>query len=1046
MIAYFTRHPNAANLLMLAIMALGIFTVPNLKRETFPELLNDEVQIQAVYPGATSGEVEDAVCRRIENAVEGVHDLTEIQCEGREGNAIAVATMREDASMMRFLADVKDAIDAIDDFPDEVEKPVISELGRTEFIASVAVTGPETATDLKNYAEDLKSRLQELDSVATVELKGFADRQIRIEIPRHVLERHGLSALDIANAVRARSLSVPAGLIEGNDEDIILRVDDQRTSPARFADIVVLSGTTGGEIRLGAIATITDMFEKAENKVIFNGRRAAMLDVYKTKANDVLDVVDEVKAFVAEESKRVPSSMSLTVTRDVGSIVRDRLSILLSNGIQGLVLVFLILSLFFSLRFSFWVAMGLPVSFLGTLFAMTWLGMSLNMITMVGLLIAIGLLMDDAIVISENIASRLAKGDRPIPAAIAGAREVAPGILSSFTTTVLIFGALIFLDGRMGQILGVLPVILITTLLVSLVEAFLILPHHLSHSLHAMHGSKPSRFRAGFERAFTGLRERVYGPILDRAVAWRYFTVGLVVLLLMASIAMLAGGVLKVRGFPDVDGDLIEARILLPQGTPLSRTEAVVEGLLAELDAVDKELTPLQPEGQALVQNIAIIYSSNADAYETGPHVATISVDVLGSEIRTVTIDDIRNRWRDRVGMPPDVIAIKYTEATVGIAGRAIDLRLSGQNLDRLKAASLEMQAWLRRFAGVNDLSDDLRPGKREIRLRVKDGADALNLTSRAVADQVRAAYQGIIIDEFPIGAETYEVDLRVAADDRQTLDGLRTMMLSAPDGTLVPLQNVADFTAARGWARINRIDGRRTVSVQGDIDTQVTNTAEIITALKTQFVPELLKRHPGVRFAIEGESANSAETRQSMARNMLLGLIGVYILLAFQFRGYIAPFLIMAVIPTALIGVIWGHLIVGLELSMPSLIGGAALAGVVVNNAILMMQFIGTARKAGASADEAARQTGRSRFRPIILTSATTVFGLLPLLLERSFQAQILIPLATSLAFGLGVATILSLFLMPALYCILNDFGLVRLPEDEEDDDEEREPAAAAE
>ncbi len=1042
MIAYMARHPNAANLLMAAIIALGILALPSLKRETFPELTSNEVQIKVVYPGATAEEVEDAVCRRIENAIEGVTDLIETTCEAREGRAIAVATMREEAEMMRFLADVKSEIDAIDDFPDDAEDAVISELGRTEFLISIAVSGPTRDTDLKDYAEDLKSRLQAMDSVAKVTLRGFSDRQIRIEVPAGRLRQYGVSAADVANAVRAQNVGVPAGLMEGVDEDVILRFDDQRKRPDAFRDIIVISTATGAQIRLGDIATIVDTFEKAEERVVFNGRRAAMLDVYKSKADDVLTVVDQVKAFVVRERQRMPDTVSLVPTRDVASIVRDRLDVLVSNGLQGLVLVFIVLGLFFSLRYSFWVATGLPVSFLGTLFLMPHLGMSVNMITMVGLLIAIGLLMDDAIVISENIAVRLVKGEKPVAAAISGASEVLPGILSSFMTTVMIFGALAFLKGELGQILRVLPVVLIVTLAVSLIEAFLILPHHLSHSLgHAQR--EPSRFRAAFDGGFDWFRDRVFGRLLDAAIAWRYFTVGLVVMLLIGSIAMLAGGVLKVRGFPDIDGDVVEARVLLPQGTPLRRTEKIVARIVEAIGAVNTEFKPRQPDGADLIQNIAEIYSSNSDAYETGPHVVTVSADLLSAEIRVGTIDGILNRWRERVGTLPDVISISYTEPTLGPAGRAIDVRLSGSDLLQLKQASVETQAWLNQFAGVNDLNDDLRPGKREIRLSLRDGAGPLGMTARSVADQVRVAYQGIEVDTFPRGTETYEVDLRVAADDRRTTRDLETMTLIGPDGVLIPLTSVAVIEEVRGWARINRVDGRRTVSLQGDVDTKTTNTAEIIGALDRDFLPGLVARYPELGTAIEGESARTAKTRGSMGRNMIYGLIGVYLLLAFQFRGYFAPLLVMAVIPTALIGVIWGHLALGLEISMPSLVGAASLAGVVVNNSILMLQFIRKARAGGNGAEAAAAIAGRARFRAIVLTSLTTVMGLMPLLLEKSLQAQFLIPLATSLAFGLAVSTLLTLFLTPALYCILDDFGAAARFGD--DPEQERRPSEAA-
>lgn len=1026
MIRFFTRHPNAANLLMLCIIALGVTGLSNLKRDTFPELKNVRVQVQATYKGATPEEVEDAVCRRIEEAVEGITNLKETQCDAREGLATATIEMSENGEMTTFLDDVKSEIDIISDFPDDVEEPVVNEIGRTAFLASIAVTGPENLADLKAYSETLKTRLQAIPGVAKTEIRGFSDRQIRIELPSKQLEQLGLSAVEIADSIRNQSVGVPVGKIESPHEDVILRFDDQRKTARSFQDIVVVSSLSGAEVRLGDIAKISDTFENNDKKIIFNGQKAALIDVYKAKSDDVLSVVEQVKTFITEERARTPKTISLTLSRDTASVVEGRLDLLISNGIQGLILVVLILGLFFSVRFSFWVAMGLPVSFLGSLFVMSLLDMSLNQISLVGLLIAIGLLMDDAIVISENIANRLQKGEEAVEAAINGVSEVLPGILSSFATTIFIFGALIFLDGDLGQILGVLPVVLITTLAVSLVEAFFILPNHLSHSLKHLNKDKPSRFTLAFEKGFTYFKENLYGKLLDLAIRWRYITIGLVIMLLMVSFSLIAGGVLKVRGFPDIEGDIVEARILLPQGTPLSRTEEVANHLIKALKQVNEEYSTQQPDQANLIQNTAILYSTNDDAYETGPHVATISADLLSAEIRTTSIDDIFTRWRHISGNLPDVISIKYTELSVGPAGRAIDLRFSGNDLNLLKAASSEVVAFLGKFKGVNDLSDDLRPGKREFRLHLKAGASALGLTAKNISEQIRTRFQGIVIDEFPVGTETYEVTLQIDARDRNSMQDFERLNLVGTDGILIPLISIVEIEEVRGWARINRYNGIRTVSIQGDVDTRITNTAEVLAAFKTQLLPELLKRYPRVSFSLEGESSNSAETRSSMGSNMLIGLLGVYILLAFQFRNYFVPILVMAVIPTALIGVIWGHFIMGLELSMPSLIGGAALAGVVVNNSILMMQFIRNKRREGATTLEAAAYAGRIRFRAIILTTLTTVVGLMPLLLERSTQAQILVPLATSLAFGLMVATILSLFLMPALYCIMDDLKLV--------------------
>ena len=1024
MIAWFARHPTAANLLMAAIMILGIVALPGLQRETFPEIKNDKVEVRVIYKGATTDEVEDAICRRLEDALDGITDIDETRCEAREGLGIATAVMRESAQMTRFLDDVKSEVDAIDDFPDQAELPVVNELGRTDAVVSVAITGPEDPVALKAYAEDVKSRLQALREFSTVTIKGFSTHQIRIEVDAPTLRQYGLSASDVASALQRQSVGSPTGELQGEQENVLLRFDDQRKTAAEFEDLVIISGSRGAAIRLGEIATISDRFELDEEKVLFNGRRAAILDITKTRAQDILKAYAAVSDFVAAENGRVPPGVRLTLTQDRSSIVSDRLHMLTSNGLQGLLAVFLVLWLFFSLRYSFWVTMGLPVSFLGALFVLPMLGVTINMISMVGLLIGVGLLMDDAIVIAENIASRLSKGDQPLQAAITGVTQVLPGIASSFATTLLVFGSLAFITGEIGQVLRVMPIVLIVVITVSLIEAFLILPSHLGHSLMHMHKREPSRFRAAFERGFDRLRDHYFAAALDKAIEHRYLTIGLVLMLMLFAIAMPVGGKIKFTGFPDIEGDVVEARILLPQGSPLSRTEGIIESLQDIVWSINKEFKPYQPEGQDLVQNLTVIFGENPDAYETGPHVARVIVDLLSAEVRHTGLDEFRNRWRDLAGDMTDVIALKFAEPAIGPGGRAIDVRLIGTDLDEIKLAALELKNWFGDFDGVTDLSDDLRPGKREYRLHLKDGAGVIGLDADNVAKQVRAAFQGFKTDEFPLGPETYEVELRLASGDRNDVAALEHLSIVGPGNKLIPLPEVADLEEARGWARINRIDGRRTVTVQGDVDRARANAQELLNTAKVDFFPRLQEHYPSIRIDIQGQSDESAKTGSSIVRNVLLGMIGVYMLLALQFRGYLAPITVMSVIPTALIGVVFGHMALGLDLTLPSMIGMASLFGVVVNDSILLVVFIRDERAAGIPVRQAARDAAIARFRPILLTSVTTIAGLTPLLLEKSLQAQILIPLAASLAFGLMSATLIALFLVPAIYCILDDFN----------------------
>jgi len=1024
-IRFFANHPTAANLLMLGLIVIGLMAAPSVKRETFPDIPPDEVQVQVPYPGASADEVENAICQRIEEAVDGIAGVEEMRCESREGLATAIVKMNEGGDFDHLLDDVKTEVEAIDNFPKTIEKPIIKQLGRTDFVVSVAVFGPMSTPDLKAYAEQLKDRLQAVDEVSQVNVKGFSDHQIRIQIPALTLRQYGLSVAQVADVIERQSVDLPAGAIKTQAQDVLVRFLDERRAVREFLDLVVVGGGAGAEIRLGDIATITDRFELDEDKIIFDGQRAALLEVVKTRSEDTLSVVDAVTRFIDQERRQAPPQMVFALTQNISSIVRDRLTMLLRNGGQGLVLVFLTLWLFFSFRYSFWVAAGLPISFLGTIFVMSVIGYSFDMITMVGLLIAIGLLMDDAIVLAENIASHVKQGKSPIEAAIDGARQVTPGVIASFLTTVCVFGSLIFLKGTIGNILKVLPVVLIITLAVSLIEAFLILPHHLGHSLRHDAKKNPSPFRLRFEAFFEWVRERVVGRLVDVSVEWRYLSLGIVVGLLFLSVSVIASGHLKFLAFPEIDGDVIEARILLPQGTPLKRTEAVVARVTAALDRVNAEFTPHQPDNQSLVRHVNVQFNTNKDANETGAHVATISIDLLNAETRNARLDDILNRWREETGDIADVVAVNFVEFQHGPAGRAIDIRLHGPDLNDLKAASTELLAWLGSYRGVLDLTDDLRPGKPEVRLRLSEGAVALGLDASAIAHQLRSAYFGQTAGEIQVGSESYEIDVRLSDLDQNSLADLEYFTVTLNGGKQVPLSAVAVLQSGRGWARINRINGRRTVTILGELNTERANINEIMRHMKSNFLGGFISRHPNITMSLEGQIKEGGETGQSIIRGFMLGLIGVFLLLSFQFRSYIEPIVVLAAIPLGFIGVIWGHVVMGLDLSMPSILGFASLSGVVVNDSILLVHFVKIRRAEGMSTHDAACRASRERFRAVLLTSLTTIAGLLPLLTETSLQAQVLIPLVTSLGFGLMASTLLVLFIVPVLYTILDDFGL---------------------
>jgi multidrug efflux pump subunit AcrB len=1027
MIRFFTIHPTAANLLMLFLFVAGLASLPTLERETFPEFAPLELQISVAYPGASPEDVERTICQRLEEVIDGVNDVEEIKCQALENNATAIVKMTEGGIFAQFMDDIKSEVDAIDNFPEQAEAPVIKQLGRTDHVVSVAVAGPMTTTDLKAYADQLKDRLQRLPLVSQVTLDGFSEHQLQVRIATEVLKRHGISISNIANAIARQNIDLPAGSVETVQRNYLIRFMNQQRTVQDLKKLVILgAGDGGGELLLGDIADIEDSFELDEEKILFNGHRAGLLEIYKNKSQDTLRVFDAVKTFVEREQQMAPSDVQLSLTNDNSSVVRARLKILVTNGLQGLVLVFIVMWLFFKFRFAFWVAMGLPASFLGGLFIMSLMGQSINMITMVALLISLGLLMDDAIVISENIATHLRQGESALKAAIDGTRQVMPGVLSSFLTSVAVFAPLAFLSGNMGRVLQVIPVVLIAVLAVSLLEAFLILPHHLEHALKHDNQNNPKGFRRRFDDGLEWFRRQVVGRVIDVVVDWRYLFLGLVIAVFLMSAGMLAGGHLKRVAFPDIDGDSMEARLLMPQGTPLWRTEAVVKEITDALKKVDDHFTPLQPQQKQLIKDVMIQYNKNLDANEVGTHVATISADLLSAEERVGRTDDFLQCWRSEVGLQPDIISLNFKEPQAGVAGVAIEIRLQGDDLDQLKEASLALQGWLQYYQGVLNLSDDMRPGKAEIRLKLKEGSLAFGLDVLTVATQIRDAFLGVTAQEVQSADEYYEISVLLNDISRKNLNDLLDFRIVTGTGHLVPLGTVVHVTMDRGYARINRVQGIRTVTVTADVDTDKGNPNQILADTRQQFLPGLQIRFPDIEIKIEGQAAESNKTGSSMVRGFMVGLVGIFILLSFQFRSYIEPAAVMVAIPLAMIGVIWGHVFMGLEISMPSIMGAASLAGIVVNDSILLVEFLKLRVREGYSIPEAAKIASRERFRAILLTSLTTIAGLTPLLLEKSLQAQILTPLATSIVFGLLVSTLLVLLVVPAIFCVFNDFGWV--------------------
>ncbi len=1023
MIEFFARHPTAANLLMILMVAAGLFSLGGLRRETFPDAAPTEVEVSVLYPGATPEDVDESIIQRLEEELEGVQYLKEMRSVAQPNRGVVTLEMVGGGDYMAFRNEIENAVATIDDFPSEAEPAILRRLNTRDPVLEVLLQSPEMSSRaLQAYSRDLRARLLATGAVSEVEISGFSDHVLRVEVSPEALQRYGLSPTAVASAIAKQSVDLPAGTIEANEE-ILVRVQEERRSARALAELVVTGTAEGAEIRLGDVADIVPDFALEEDKVVVGDQRAAILKIRKSKTDDILSVAAVIKSFLQQERARRPN-VTLTVLNDMSVLVQDRISLLLKNGWQGCILVFLSMWLFFNARLSFWVVVSLPVSFLGAFAVVPMLGLTINMLTMVGLLMAIGLLMDDGIVIAENIARRRGEGEPAMAAAVHSVREDGTGVLSSFLTTCSVLGPLMFISGDLGRVLKVLPMMLLLVLAASMIEAFLILPSHLGHSLAHAGPRAGNSVRARVEGMIDWARDRL-AAVVAWTIRWRYLTVGITAMIFLLSIGTIVGGWVRGQVFPDLEGDTIVARVLMRPGTPLERTEQVMRQLSDALRRVNEQWKPRQPGGRDLVLDTYVRFSENRDAMESGPHVATLSADLLSNELRVGRIDQIIADWSSQVEAIPDAINVSFDEPSIGPAGRAIEIELSGLPLEQLDRVSDQVQGYLRTFDGVFNLSDDLRRGQDELLVRLRPGAVGLGIDANELARQLRGSFQGLLSDQLQIDSEGYDVEVRFASDYRDRIAALEDYRVTIAGGATIPLAEIATLEPSRGWSRIGRFNRRRVVNVTGSVNSEKTNTMAILNDLRRTRLPELLQRNPGLEVAFRGEAEKGAETGSSLLKAAVIGCLGVFVILSFQFRSYVEPLIVMVAIPFAFVGVVWGHFLFGMNLSLPSVMGYASLAGIVVNDSILLMLFLKMERRNGVPVEQAAINATRLRFRALTITSLTTIAGMLPLLVERSLQAQVLIPIAISICFGLLASTVLVLLVLPTLYVVLNDLGL---------------------
>ncbi|MBD0788257.1 efflux RND transporter permease subunit [Vibrio sp. Y2-5] len=1017
MIAYFAQHKTAANVLMIAILLLGIYALPKMQKDTFPLTPTTNIEVKVSYPGASPKEVADEICIPLQDAMDKLDGIYEFTCDARENVAIGNVEINRGENIDILTSEVQQKVNAISDFPERAEQPTVTKLDRVASVVSIAITGPMSDQDLYWYANEVKQNLKASPDIAQVTISGFSDQEIEVSIPSETLRQYGLSISDLSNRIQQQNVSVPAGTMKSDLSESSIRFDQLAKQVDEIGNLMINSTT---QLRLKDIASIEQKFALEEDKILFNGKRAALLQVSKNQNQDTLKVRETVERLIDRERALAPQGVELTITQDVSVNIKERLRILGSNGVQGLVLAFLTLWAFFNIRFSFWVTVGLPVSFLGTLFIMLILGYTINMMTMVGLIVAIGILMDDSLIIAENIAAKREAGMAPVQAAIEGTKQVLPGVIASFATTIMVVGPLMFLTGKLGDILRYIPIALMMTLIVSLIEAMFILPSHLAHHPDVANGNSiRRRITAGFEF----VRDKGFVPLSVIAMRSPYLSLGILIFAVAVTTATFPAGFLKFKAMPTLESDTLQARILLSQGSLLSQTETVVTKVEAALKEIDKEYQ--EQFGEPLVNSITVMYNTNIDAFDSGPHMATVSADLLPAQFRQQSIKQLIQNWKSKVGPTADVIALKFTDKERGVAGIGIDIRVQGNDPQQLYAVNLALMKWLKQFDGVFNLSSDLRYGRDDIQVTLKDQAGVLGVTAAQVAQTLRNAIKGD--NELTVFQDGEIVDIRIRQSNflhQATIEDLNDILITASNGKLIPLMAVADLTQSKAFSRLNLVNGIPTATVQGNINTQVANAREIMQQFYLEFVPQMAQKFPLVHFASQGQDKESADTGSSLLTYFTLGIIGVYLILAFLFKSFVQPFAVLLAIPMAWIGVVWGHLGLGIDLTIPSLVGFATLAGIVVNDNILLVTFVKDKVAEGVELRQACKLAIHDRFRAILITSLTTFAGLLPLLTETSTQAQFLIPLIASIAFGLVSATLLAAVVVSCVLLILNDIN----------------------
>lgn len=1014
-IGIFAQHKVAANLLMIIMLISGLVSLTKLNTQFFPTFAIDVVTVRIEWRGASTEDVEDSISNRVEQELRTVDFVDKITSTSSYGMSIVTLEFEEHTDMGQALDQVKEQVDQIRNLPSNAEIPKVKLITNYEAIANILVTTDGELAELRYLVHQIEHDLLDR-GISRVSIRGLPEEEIAVQLSTAQLESVNMNLEDVSQRISELSSDLPAGKI-GNDETAKqLRSLEQRRDAQDFANLAIKTDTNGSLLRLDDIAKIERRAMSDQISVFYQNKPAVEILLQRTESADSLESAKILEQWLEENEDQLPKGVSIKVYDESWTLIKERMDLLVHNGLGGLVLVILILFIFLQGRVALWVAVGIPVSFMATLMIMLLLGGSINMISMFGLIMALGIIVDDAIVVGEDALSHYQSGENSLMAAEGGARRMLAPVISSSLTTIASFLPLMMIGGIMGSILFDIPFVIICVIIASLIESFLILPGHLRHAFHKIHHAKPPAFRQWLDERFNYLRDMIFKPIVIAAIYYRWTTISATIGLLVICIGLFAGGLLHFTFFPSPEGTSVTANVRFVAGTPPDKVSTFLEHVDHALKQTTQEL------GDDIldmsVTRLGSASNAGSRSSQEGERFGSVQLELVSPDLRDVRNKDFIKTWREHITLPAGIETFTISQRRTGPPGSDLDVQITGASAEILKQAGQEVTQALKQFTGVSAIEDDMPYGQEQLIYSIKGQGEVLGLTVNNVGRQLRAAFDGQLVQIFQDGDDEVEVRVILPDSERNTVASLDNFIVKLPQGGSAPLSSVVDFEARRGFDILRHTDNKLAISIRATVDSSLNNANVIIAKLKAEILPEIIARH-SVTIDFEGKAEEQAETTGDMKQGLVVAFVLIYIILAWVFSSYGWPLVVMAAIPFGLIGALFGHLVMGIDLTILSLFGIFGLSGIVVNDSIILVTFFKQQREQGIDTTQAIVNAATQRLRAVLLTSLTTIAGLTPLLFETSVQAQFLIPMAVSISFGLMFATILVLLVIPALLSV---------------------------